>query len=100
MAIRSPVPLASPSGGGAPQGRRGPSHVLPIPTQYAIMCISAASDGRRGPSFGRRLNFFLFPPPLHRRGVMYMVTYSDLFQLGILIVSIISLVIQVNNKKK
>ena len=29
-----------------------------------------------------------------------MVTYSDLFQLGILIVSIISLVIQVNNKKK
>ncbi len=31
---------------------------------------------------------------------MYMVAYSDLFQLGILIVSIISLVIQVNNKKK
>ena len=31
---------------------------------------------------------------------MYMVTYSDLIQLGILIVSIISLVIQVNNKKK
>ena len=31
---------------------------------------------------------------------MYMVTYSDLFQLGILIVSIISLIIQVNNKKK
>ena len=31
---------------------------------------------------------------------MYMVTYSDLFQLGILIVCIISLVIQVNNKKK
>ena len=31
---------------------------------------------------------------------MYMVTYSDLFQLGILIVNIISLVIQVNNKKK
>ena len=31
---------------------------------------------------------------------MYMVTYSDRFRLGILIVSIISLVIQVNNKKK
>ena len=31
---------------------------------------------------------------------MYMVTYSDLFQFGILIVGIISLVIQVNNKKK
>ena len=29
-----------------------------------------------------------------------MVTYSDLFECGILIVSIISLVIQVNNKKK
>ena len=29
-----------------------------------------------------------------------MVTYSDLFQFGILIVGIISLVIQVNNKKK
>lgn len=31
---------------------------------------------------------------------MKMVTYSDLFQLGILIVNIITLVIQVNNKKK
>lgn len=31
---------------------------------------------------------------------MEMVTYSDLFQLGILIVNIIALVIQVNNKKK
>ena len=31
---------------------------------------------------------------------MEMVTYSDLFQLGILIVNIITLVIQVSNKKK
>ncbi|MCB6499719.1 putative holin-like toxin [Colidextribacter sp. 210702-DFI.3.9] len=31
---------------------------------------------------------------------MKMVTYSDLFQLGILIVNIIALIIQVNNKKK
>lgn len=31
---------------------------------------------------------------------MEMVTYSDLFQLGILIVNIIALIIQVNNKKK
>ena len=31
---------------------------------------------------------------------MKMVTYSDLFQFGILIVNIIALVIQVNNKKK
>ena len=29
-----------------------------------------------------------------------MVTYSDMIQLGILIVGIISLFIQVNNKKK
>lgn len=29
-----------------------------------------------------------------------MVTYSDLFQLGILIVNIITLVIQVNKKTK
>ena len=31
---------------------------------------------------------------------MEMVTYSDLFQLGILIVNIIALIIQVSNKKK
>ena len=74
--------------------------ILPNSTKHAIIHPSAASDGRRGPSFGRRLNFFLFPPPLHRRGVMYMVTYSDLFQFGILIVQIVALVIQVNNKKK
>ncbi len=30
---------------------------------------------------------------------MYMVTYSDLFQLGILIVNIITLVLQVSDKK-
>ena len=51
-----------------------------------------------GPSFGRRPHFFV-PPPLHRRGGDVMVTYSDLFQLGILIVSIISLVLQINKKK-
>lgn len=31
---------------------------------------------------------------------MKMVTYLDLFQFGILIVNIITLVIHVNNKKK
>ena len=31
---------------------------------------------------------------------MYMVTYSDLFQFGILIVQIVALVIQVNKKTK
>ena len=34
------------------------------------------------------------------RGLRQMVTYSDMIQLGILIVGIISLFIQVNNKKK
>ena len=34
------------------------------------------------------------------RGVMQVVTYSDLIQLGILIVSIISLVLQINPDKK
>ena len=33
-------------------------------------------------------------------GVMEMVTYSDLFQLGILIVNIITLVVQINKKTK
>ena len=31
---------------------------------------------------------------------MDMVTYSDLFQLGILIVNIITLVVQINKKTK
>ena len=39
-----------------------------------------------------------FPPPLHRRGVMQMVTYSDLIQIGILVVSIMNLFL--NSKKK
>ena len=34
------------------------------------------------------------------KGGCIMVTYSDLIQIGILIVSIISLFFQVNNKKK
>ena len=41
----------------------------------------------------------LFPPPLHRRGVMQMVTYSDLIQIGILVVGIINLFLS-NSKKK
>ena len=39
-----------------------------------------------------------FPPPLHRRGGDVMVTYSDLFDFGILIVAIISLVLQIKKK--
>ncbi len=38
-------------------------------------------------------------PPDERKGAVLMVTYSELIQLGILIVSIISLVIQVVKKE-
>ncbi len=41
----------------------------------------------------------LLLPPDERKGAVLMVTYSELIQLGILIVSIISLVIQVVKKK-
>ena len=41
----------------------------------------------------------LFSSSTTSEGVMHMVTYSDLFQFGILIVSIISLVLQINKKK-
>ena len=51
-----------------------------------------------GPFFGRRPK--LLSSSTTSEGGDGMVTYSDLFQFGILIVGIISLVIQVNNKKK
>lgn len=40
-----------------------------------------------------------FLPPDSAKGVLTMVTYSDLIQVGILIVGIISLFIQVYKKK-
>ena len=52
-----------------------------------------------GPSFGRRPYFCPRLSSTLSEGVMYMVTYSDLFQLGILIVNIITLVLQVSGKK-
>ena len=67
----------------------------------AWKCAGAASSGRRGPLHREEAELhMLFPPPLHGRGVMEMVTYSDLFQLGILIVNIITLVVQINKKTK
>ena len=54
-----------------------------------------------GPFIGRSPNFICcFLLHYMGGGVMEMVTYSDLFQLGILIVNIITLVIQVNKKTK
>ena len=42
----------------------------------------------------------LLGPRSLRKGEMLMVTYSDLIQLGILIVGIIALFFQINEKKK
>ena len=50
-----------------------------------------------GPSFGRRPHISFLLHYIGGGGVM--VTYSDLFQFGILIVGIISLVLQINKKK-
>ena len=60
----------------------------------------AASGGRRVvPPSGR--SYILLVLLLHRREeVMQMVTYSDLIQIGILVVGVINLFLQVNNKKK
>ena len=82
---------------------RGAPHTLPNSTKYAIIS-SAHGYALALPVFGRReaplsgggRNFF--PPPLHRRGGDVMVTYSDLFDFGILIVAIISLVLQIKKK--
>ena len=52
-----------------------------------------------GPFFLREEAALLCTSSTTSEGGDVMVTYSDLFQLGILIVSIISLVLQVNKKK-
>ena len=57
--------------------------------------VGAASNGRRSaPIIGGS-----FCAPAFQRGGVRMVTYSDLIQIGILIVGIISLFIAANNKK-
>ena len=58
------------------------------------------------PENGRRLALvftegdFLKPSDSNEKGADMMVTYSELFQFCLLIVSIIGLVIKVSNKKK
>lgn len=60
---------------------------------YAV--DGATSNGRRSaPIIGGS-----FCAPTFQRGGVRMVTYSDLIQIGILIVGIISLFIAANNKK-
>ena len=41
-----------------------------------------------------------FLPPDHKKGGLTMVTYSDLIQIGILVVAILSLIVQINQAKK
>ena len=91
------------TGGGKDPPLRGFSPIFPNSTKRAIIssahgyALALPVFGRReAPSSGGGRNFF--PPPLHRRGVMQMVTYSDLIQIGILVVSIINLFL--NSKKK
>ena len=56
----------------------------------------ATNNGRRlAPNFGG--NFFA-PEPQTERGGVQMVTYSDLIQIGILIVGIIGLFLQTKKK--
>ena len=97
----------SPAGGfffAFPWGKAIPNLAKFYKTCYNILgawiCAGAASSGRRWSSFGRRPYFCPRLSSLYRRGVMCMVTYSDLFQLGILIVNIITLVLQVSDKRR
>ena len=58
-------------------------------------------NGKRAAPLASAGGYTSFCCPLtYRKGLRQMVTYSDMIQLGILIVGIISLFIQVNNKKK
>ena len=66
-------------------------------------CEHGATDKRQAggspPRFAEGHSFFC--PPTHRKGGQrLMVTYSELFQFCILMVSVISLVIKVCNSKK
>ena len=50
-------------------------------------------------SVGADLRVRPHPPSRHCEEVMHMVTYSDLIQIGILVVGVINLFLQVNKKK-
>ena len=62
-------------------------------------CCGAIQKRRRFALFLTGGSFF-WCPLIYGKGGCPMVTYSDLIQIGILIVGIISLIIQANNKKK
>ena len=99
------LPLLAMTGRGNGIPLRGFSSILPNSTKRAIIspahgyALALPVFGRReAPSSGGGRNFC--SSSTTSEGGDGMVTYSDLFQFGILIVGIISLVIQVNNKKK
>lgn len=65
-------------------------------------CRTVCYADRGATSNGRRLALFhggSFLPPDVRKGVLLMVTYSDLIQIGILIVGIIGLFLTAKNQK-
>ena len=63
-----------------------------------MLAVALSKNGGGLPLFQR--GQLLSCPLIERKGGCAMVTYSDLIQIGILIVGIIGLIIQANNKKK
>lgn len=72
---------------------------MSIPAGCGMLAVALSKNGGGLPSFSRGGSFF-WCPLIYGKGGCPMVTYSDLIQIGILIVGIISLIIQANNKKK
>lgn len=69
--------------------------------KYDTVCMVLPINGKRAaPHRVLRRDTASFALRHIERGASTMVTYTDLIQLGILIVGIISLFIQANNKKK
>ena len=71
---------------------------LPILDFRRILCYSirgAASNGRRFPLLGG-----IFLPPIERKGVVDLVTWTELIQFGIFLIALISLIRQDKENKK
>ena len=65
---------------------------------YVILSLVLSINGKR--LVPRCVSGELLGSPVLMKGGLTMVTYTDLIQIAILTVSIISLFVQVNNKKK
>ena len=71
---------------------------LPILDFLRILCDSfcgATSNGRRFPLSGG-----IFLPPIERKGVVDLVTWTELIQFGIFLIALISLIRQDKENKK